>query len=78
MCIRDRLGRALKKAASRTCRELEQIDFNEKSTRSILKIVGINFILLTVLCSLWFYGIFGLLVYSAVQMCIRDSLCTAP
>lgn len=64
--LTGKLGRALKKAASRTCRELEQIDFNEKSTRSILKIVGINFILLTVLCSLWFYGIFGLLVYSAV------------
>ena len=64
--LTGKLGRAFKKAASRTCRELEQIDFNEKSTRSILKIVGINFILLTVLCSLWFYGIFGLLVYSAV------------
>ena len=64
--LTGKLGRALKKAASRTCRELEQINFNEKSTRSILKIVGINFILLTVLCSLWFYGIFGLLVYSAV------------
>lgn len=64
--LTGKLARALRRAASRTCRELEQIDFNEKSSRSILKLVGINFILLTVLCSLWFYGIFGLLVYSAV------------
>ena len=64
--LTGKLARGVKRAAARTCRELEQIDFNEKSTRSILKIVGINFILLTVLCSLWFYGIFGLLVYSAV------------
>lgn len=64
--LTGKLARGVKRAASRTCRELERIDFNEKSTRSILKIVGLNFILLTVLCSLWFYGIFGLLVYSAV------------
>lgn len=64
--LTGKLARGIKRAAARTCRELEQIDFNEKSARSILKIVGINFILLTVLCSLWFYGIFGLLVYSAV------------
>lgn len=64
--LTGKLARALRRAASRTCRELEQIDFNEKSSRSILKLVGINFILLTVLCSLWFYGIFGLLVYSVV------------
>ena len=64
--LTGKLARGAKRAAARTCQELEQIDFNEKSTRSILKIVGINFILLTVLCSLWFYGIFGLLVYSAV------------
>lgn len=64
--LTGKLARGAKRAAARTCWELEQIDFNEKSTRSILKIVGINFILLTVLCSLWFYGIFGLLVYSAV------------
>ncbi len=64
--LTGKLVKALRRAASRTCRELEQIDFNEKSSRSILKLVGINFILLTVLCSLWFYGIFGLLVYSVV------------
>lgn len=64
--LTGKLARGIKRAAARTCRELEQIDFNEKSARSILKIVGINFILLTILCSLWFYGIFGLLVYSAV------------
>ena len=47
--LTGKLARALRRAASRTCRELEQIDFNEKSSRSILKLVGINFILLTVL-----------------------------
>ena len=56
--------RISKNAAVKTFRQLEQIDLKERSTRILLKIVGINFILLTIMCSMWFFGIFGLIVYS--------------
>lgn len=45
---------------------VESIDFREKPNKSILKIVGINFILLALIASFWFVGIFGLIVYSIV------------
>ena len=46
----------------------------ERSTKTLIRIVGINFVLLTVFCSLWFFGIFGLIVYSAVLYLILRRL----
>lgn len=40
------------------------IDINDKLISSILKIVAVNFAILTILCCCWFFGIFGLLIYS--------------
>ena len=52
------------------CRTVYQfiysIDLQDKSDRTIFKIIGINFLILTVLCSLWFFGIGALLIYSAI------------
>lgn len=45
---------------------VDSIDFKDKSTRLLFKVVGINFFLLAVISSFWFYGIFGLLLYSIV------------
>ncbi len=39
-------------------------DINEKLDKTILKIVGANFVVLTLLCCMWFFGVAGLLVYS--------------
>lgn len=43
-----------------------QIDLTEKSNKSILKILVVNFAILAVLCSIWFFGIFGLVVYTVI------------
>ena len=42
------------------------IDINDKLTVSIMKIVLVNFGILTILCSLWFFGILGLIIYSVL------------
>ena len=52
------------------CRNVYQfiysIDLQDRTDRTIFKIVGINFLILTVLCSLWFFGIGALLIYSII------------
>ena len=50
----------------RTVRNTCELDFREDSTKRLLKIVGVNFLLLSVISCFWFFGIFGLLVYSVV------------
>lgn len=50
----------------RCCAFLGNIDLQEKTDKTIFKIVGINFVILTVLCSMWFFGIGALIVYSVV------------
>ena len=68
-------GRNLKNIIARICRGIKafvakqydalvHLDFQEKTNRIILKIVGINFIILALICCLWFFGIIGVLIYS--------------
>ncbi|ADL02999.1 sensor histidine kinase [Lacrimispora saccharolytica] len=40
------------------------INLQERSDRTIFRIVGVNFIILAILCSLWFFGIGALILYS--------------
>lgn len=47
-------------------RSLKEIDLREKTDKTLLKIVGINLLVLAVLCSFWFFGIMLLLVYSVL------------
>lgn len=47
-----------------------ETDWQEKSNKTILKIVIANFVVLTVICCLWFFGIFALIVYSVVLFVI--------
>ncbi len=47
-------------------RYVTNIDFKEDMNKSILKIVLINFLVLTILCCLWFFGVAALVVYSIV------------
>lgn len=52
----------------RKCRSLYDyvtaIDINEKLNMSIIKIVVANFVILTLLCCMWFFGVAALIVYS--------------
>lgn len=51
---------------NKTCDVVETVDFKDKSTKFILKIVAVNFLLLTFLTCFWFFGIFGLIIYSVI------------
>ncbi len=42
------------------------LDISDRANSVIFKIVLVNFILLTVVCCFWFYGIMALLIYSGV------------
>ena len=55
-----------KNAVEKTCGLVGAVDFRDKQTKLLLKIVGINFVLLTVISCFWFFGIFGLMIYSVV------------
>ncbi len=46
--------------------EVHHIDFKQKSTKTILKIVLVNFAILAVLMCMWMFGIVGLVIYSIV------------
>lgn len=48
----------------------EEIDFSERNNKVILKIVAVNFLILAVVCTLWFFGIFALIVYSVILFCV--------
>ena len=36
---------------------LIEIDLNDKSNKTLIKILGANFIVLSIMCSIWFFGI---------------------
>lgn len=44
--------------------EVGHLDFSEKSTKTIVKIVVLNFIVLSICSFMWFFGIFVLAIYS--------------
>ena len=46
--------------------EVSHIDFSDKTTKTILKLVVINFLILAVLMCMWMFGIVGLIIYSLV------------
>ena len=50
--------------------EVNHIDFSDKTTKTILKIVVINFLVLAVLMCMWMFGIAGLIIYSFIQLLI--------
>ena len=58
--------RKVKGFISRQYDALLHLDFQDKTNRTILKVVLINFILLCVVCVFWFYGIFALIIYSVL------------
>ena len=45
---------------------LLHLDFQDKTNKTILRIVLINFGILFIVCLFWFYGIFALIVYSVI------------
>lgn len=63
---KEGLIRRLKKFFIRQYDLLQHVDFRNKTNRTILKIVIINYIILAVVCFFWYYGAFALVIYSAL------------
>lgn len=64
--LTGRILRWGKHTVEKTCVLIGSVDFRDRPTKLILKIVGVNFLLLTAISCFWFFGIFGLMVYSVV------------
>ena len=47
-------------------RSLGEIDLSEPSNKAIIKILTVNFVILLVLCSIWIFGIFILIIYTII------------
>ena len=62
LCVR--ILRWLKKKGAQLYKYVTAIDIHEKLNASILKAVVVNFIILTLLCCMWFFGVAGLIIYS--------------
>ena len=45
---------------------LIEIDLNDKSNKTLIKILGVNFIVLSIMCSIWFFGIGISIAYTIV------------
>jgi len=61
-----RICRTIKYWILRCYHYLEGIDLNDSIIKTLLCIVGINFIILLIISSLWFWGIPGLILYSVL------------
>lgn len=51
-------------------------DLSDKSNKIILRIVGVNFLILLVLCSIWFFGIPILIIYSIALFIVLKRIYT--
>lgn len=54
------------KGIRKLVRYIKGIDLNKKSDKALLILIGINFILVSILCSIWFLGIIGGVIYSGL------------
>lgn len=67
--IRHGCGRAAaacRKLMKRVSHSFDQINFEDKYNKFILKAVLCNFLILAAICSIWYYGIIALMIYSVV------------
>ena len=67
--MKERAGgiiRKIKDFFTRQYDALQHLDFQDKTNRTILKVVVINFIILFIVCLFWWYGTFALIIYSVL------------
>lgn len=58
--------RRIKRFLAKQYDALQHLDFRDKTNRTILKIVIINYIILALVCFLWYYGTLALILYSVL------------
>ncbi len=65
-CIIYKLKNFILDGIKKCIKYIKKIDLNKKSDKLLLILVGINFIIVSILCSMWFVGIIGAVVYSII------------
>ena len=60
------IGRKIRNFFARQYDALLHLDFQDKTNRTILRVVLINFAILFVVCLFWWYGTVALIVYSVM------------
>lgn len=61
-----KLFRWIRKKLHKLYEYVTDLDINDRLIQSITKVVAVNFVILTLFCCLWFFGIAGILIYSVV------------
>lgn len=61
-----KLCKALKKWTNNLIYYVEHIDLSDKSNKVIIKVLVINFLVVSIICVTWFFGILATLIYSIV------------
>lgn len=56
----------VKRGTRKIYHSFDDLDLSDKNTKTILKLILCNFVILVFICSLWFYGIMALIIYSVV------------
>ncbi|MDX5713263.1 sensor histidine kinase, partial [Clostridioides difficile] len=54
----------LKKAGKTVINQIRTINLKEKPNKTIVTILGINLLIIVIMCSMWFFGIILALIYS--------------
>ncbi len=55
-----------KKAGKTVINQIRTINLKEKPNKTIVTILGINLLIIVIMCSMWFFGIILALIYSVV------------
>lgn len=62
----------LKQQWDRFYQAMQNVDFRQKSTKVIGKIVFANFVVLTLICCFWFVGVAALIIYSILLFIVLE------
>lgn len=53
--------------------DMGRVDLSEKSNKMLMKTIFANFVILTLICCFWFFGVLGLIIYSIILFLILKS-----
>ncbi len=62
----DRIAAKSRQLARRFVDSVRQVDLGDRSDQWLLRVVAVNFLILSACCLIWFWGVLGLLVYSVL------------
>ncbi|MGL4374320.1 MAG: hypothetical protein ACRCS6_11075, partial [Turicibacter sp.] len=56
----------IKRGATSVYKQATHVNLEDKNTKQILILLTVNFVLVSIMCSIWFFGIIAALIYSGV------------